>query len=31
MGAPARVGRVAGTFVAKIERVINLKTTKASA
>ena len=29
MGAPARVGRVAGTFSAKIELVINLKTAKA--
>jgi putative ABC transport system substrate-binding protein len=29
MGAPARVGRVAGMFAAKIELVINLKTAKA--
>ena len=29
MGAPARVGRVAGTFAAKSELVINLTTTKA--
>jgi len=29
MGAPARVGRVAGTFAVKIELVINLKTAKA--
>ena len=28
MGAPARVGRVAGTFAAKIELVINLKIAK---
>jgi len=28
MGAPARVGRVAGTFAARIELVINLKTAK---
>ena len=29
MGAPARVGGVAGTFAAKSELVINLKTAKA--
>ena len=29
MGAHARVGRVAGTFAAKSELVINLKTAKA--
>jgi ABC-type uncharacterized transport system substrate-binding protein len=29
MGASARAGRVAGTFTAKIELVINLKTAKA--
>jgi ABC-type uncharacterized transport system substrate-binding protein len=28
MGAPARVGQVAGTFAARIELVINLKTAK---
>jgi len=28
MGAPARVGRVAGTFAAKIGLVINLKTAR---
>jgi putative ABC transport system substrate-binding protein len=28
MGAPARLGRVAATFAAKIELVINLKTAR---